>query len=101
VRRNGPHFICLTANIARQFEFIQSAWLMSAKFPGMSGEADPLLGNRAELPPGKPTDGFSIPRPDGIDRHIGGIPKFVTVRGGAYFVLPGVRALRYIAAGTA
>jgi deferrochelatase/peroxidase EfeB len=97
--RSGLHFICLAANIARQFEFIQNAWLMSAKFGGMSGEADPLLGNRAELPPGQPTDGFTIPQPNGVGRRIDCIPNFVTVRGGAYFFLPGLRALRYIAAG--
>jgi deferrochelatase/peroxidase EfeB len=97
--RRGLHFICLAANIARQFEFIQNAWLMSAKFGAMSGEADPLLGNRAAVPPGQSTDGFTVPQPNGIGRHIGGIPNFVTVRGGAYFFLPGVRALRYIAAG--
>ena len=25
----GLHFICLNSNIARQFEFVQGAWLMS------------------------------------------------------------------------
>jgi hypothetical protein len=25
------------------------------------------------------------------------LPQFVTVRGGAYFFLPGIRALRYLA----
>jgi hypothetical protein len=25
-----------------------------------------------------------------------GVPRFVTVRGGAYFMLPGVRAVRYL-----
>jgi deferrochelatase/peroxidase EfeB len=96
---SGLHFICLAANIARQFEFIQNAWLMSAKFDSMSGEADPLIGNRAELPPGQPTDGFTVQQPNGLNHRIGGIPAFVTVRGGAYFFLPGLRALRYMAAG--
>jgi deferrochelatase/peroxidase EfeB len=96
---SGLHFICLSANIARQFEFIQGAWLMSAKFDGLIGEADPLLGNRAELPPGQPTDGFTMPQPNGICRSIEGVPNFITVRGGAYFFLPGVRALRYFAVG--
>jgi deferrochelatase/peroxidase EfeB len=97
--RSGLHFICLGANIARQFEFIQNAWLMSAKFDGMSGEADPLLGNRAEFPPGQPTDGFTMPQANGVSRRIDALPSFVTVRGGAYFFLPGLRALRYFAAG--
>jgi Dyp-type peroxidase family len=96
--QSGLHFICLGANIARQFEFIQNAWLMSARFNGMSGEADPLLGNRVAMQAGHPTDGFGIPQPNGVCRHIDGMPGFVTVRGGAYFFLPGIRALRFIAA---
>jgi deferrochelatase/peroxidase EfeB len=95
--RSGLLFICLNASISRQFEFIQSAWLISAKFNGMNGEADPLLGNRAPLPPGHSTDGFSMAQPNGIDRRIDGLPEFITVRGGAYFFLPGLRALRFIA----
>jgi Dyp-type peroxidase family len=96
--QSGLHFICLAANIARQFEFIQNAWLMSAKFNRMSGEADPLLGNRVAMPAGHATDGFSVPQLDGVSRRIDGMPAFVTVRGGGYFFLPGIRALRFIAA---
>jgi hypothetical protein len=29
---------------------------------------------------------------------VAGLPRFVTVLGGAYFFLPGIRALRYLAA---
>ena len=93
---SGLQFICLGANIERQFEFVQSAWLMSAKFNGLRDEADPLLGNRlpgfAEIP----TDAFTIPQTDGPDRRITALPRFVTVLGGAYFFLPGIRALRFI-----
>ncbi len=95
--RSGLHFICLNANIARQFEFIQNAWLISAKFNGMSGEADPLTGNREPLPADQATDGFTLPQRNGINRRIAGLPKFVTVCGGAYFFLPGLRTLRYFA----
>ncbi len=97
--RAGLHFICLNANIARQFEFIQNAWINSARFDGMSGEADPLLGSREPMPPGHPTDGFTLAQPNGISRRIEGLPKFIAVRGGAYFFLPGLRALRYFAGG--
>lgn len=51
---SGLHFICLNANISRQFEFVQNAWLMSAKFGGLNGESDPLLGNRTPHPAGVP-----------------------------------------------
>jgi len=95
--RAGLHFICLNANISRQFEFIQNAWVMSAKFAGLSGESDPLLGNREELPPGEATDGFALPQPNGVTRRLAAVPQFVTVAGGGYFFLPGVRALRYLA----
>jgi deferrochelatase/peroxidase EfeB len=97
--RSGLYFVCLNANIARQFEFVQNAWLISSKFGGMSGEADPLLGNREPMPAGQRTDGFSMPQPSGVTRRIEGLPGFITVRGGAYFFLPGLRALRYLAAG--
>ncbi len=53
----GLHFICLNANISRQFEFLQNAWLMSTKFAGLTGESDPLLGNRqrdSRLPGDRP-----------------------------------------------
>jgi hypothetical protein len=45
---------------------------------------------------GTPTDGFSMPLDSGPDRRVDGLPQFVTVRGGAYFFLPGLRALRYL-----
>ena len=96
---SGLHFLCLNANIARQFEFIQGAWLMSAKFGGLTGEQDPLMGNRRPFPAGVATDGFSLPKAAGAARKIAPLPQFVTVRGGAYFFLPGLRALRFIAAG--
>jgi deferrochelatase/peroxidase EfeB len=93
----GLYFICLAANIKRQFEFVQSAWLMGSKFAGLHGERDPLLGHRLPEPGNSPTDGFSIPQADSPDRWLSGLPQFVTVVGGAYFFLPGIRALRYFA----
>jgi deferrochelatase/peroxidase EfeB len=92
----GLHFVCLGANIARQFEFVQNAWLMSTKFDGMSGESDPLLGNRHASGESAVTGYFSIPREGKVARRLTRIPQFITVRGGAYFFLPGLRALRYI-----
>jgi deferrochelatase/peroxidase EfeB len=92
----GLNFVCLNANIGRQFEFIQSAWLMDAKFDGLNGESDPLLGNRGPIA-GASTDSFTLPASRGGRRRLNNLPRFVTVRGGAYFFLPGLRALRYLA----
>ncbi|WP_197893561.1 Dyp-type peroxidase [Variovorax sp. PBL-H6] len=95
----GLHFICLGANIARQFEFVQNAWMAGTRFNGLSGESDPLLGHRLPDNDGNPTDSFSMPVGTGPDRQCSGLPQFVTVQGGAYFFLPGIRALRYLSKG--
>ncbi|HEX2228527.1 MAG TPA: peroxidase [Candidatus Binatia bacterium] len=92
----GIYFIGLVANISRQFEFVQNAWMISAKFAGFAAESDPLLGHRAPVPGCPASDGFSIPQTEGLSRRITGLPQFVTTRGGAYFFLPSIRALRYI-----
>ena len=92
--RAGLNFICLQASISRQFEFVQGAWAHSARFAGLSGESDPLLGNRE--PFAGETNGFVRPGIDGVaERHT--LPRFVTVGGGAYFWLPGVKALTFVA----
>jgi Dyp-type peroxidase family len=91
----GLRFICLNANISRQFEFLQNAWLMNTKFSGLTGESDPLLGNREPTPGCPLTDNFTRQKDDGFRSRVSGLPQFVTVRGGAYFFLPSLRALRY------
>jgi deferrochelatase/peroxidase EfeB len=94
--KSGLQFICLNANISRQFEFVQNAWLASAKFNGLADESDPLTGNRLPLPSGLATDCFSQPQPNGVAQRLQPVPAFVTVRGGGYFFLPGVRALGFL-----
>ena len=94
---SGLHFMCLNANIQRQFEFVQSAWIMSTHFDGLHSESDPLLGNRKPGPGGLRCDYFSMPKADGLTRRLENLPQFVTVAGGAYFFLPGIRALRWLA----
>jgi deferrochelatase/peroxidase EfeB len=93
----GLQFACLCANISRQFEFVQNAWLMSTKFNGLTEESDPLLGNRAAVGDSPATANFSIQRQGKMARRLSGVPQFITVRGGAYFFVPSLRALRYIA----
>lgn len=95
---HGIYFICLNANISRQFEFVQNAWIMSTKFDAMTEESDPLLGNRQPVAGCPFTDTFSVPQVGGLRTRITGLPQFVTVKGGAYFFLPSLSALRYLAA---
>jgi Dyp-type peroxidase family len=87
----GLHFICLNANIARQFEFVSGTWLNDPKFAGLYDDADPLVG------PSEPYGGtFTIPSDPVRDRVLE-VPRFVSVKGGAYFFMPGIEAARYLA----
>ena len=40
----GLHFICLCADIERQFEFVQQTWINNPVFGQLVGEVDPLVG---------------------------------------------------------
>ena len=81
-------FIC--ASLIRQFEFAQNVWANDRNFHELGNERDPIIGTQ---------DGtleFKIPtRP--IRQKITGLPAFTTVKGGAYFFLPSLKALRYLA----
>ena len=93
----GLNFICLNASISRQFEFLQNAWIANTKFSGLTGESDPLLGNREAIPGCPVTGSFTMPGDGTLRTRVSKLPQFVTVRGGAYFFLPSLRALRYFA----
>ncbi len=93
----GLHFLCLNANLARQFEFLQSAWIMSTKFDALTDESDPLLGSREPIAGAGATDSFSTAGPQGSRQTFTGLPRFVRVRGGAYFFLPSLPAIQYLA----
>lgn len=92
----GLNFVAVNSNIERQFEFVQNAWMMRTKFDGLTEESDPLLGNREAVHGCPFTNAFSLTQDDGVRRRIVDMPRFVTVRGGAYFFLPSMRALRYL-----
>lgn len=94
----GLYFVAINANIERQFEFVQNAWMMSTKFDGLSEESDPLLGSREAVKGCPFTGAFTIAHKDQVRSRVVGMPQFVTVRGGAYFFLPGIRALKFLSA---
>jgi Dyp-type peroxidase family len=80
----------ICASLIRQFEFAQNVWANDRNFHGLGNERDPIIGNH---------DGtleYKIPKRP-IRKTIAGLPAFTTVRGGAYFFLPGIKALRYLA----
>jgi deferrochelatase/peroxidase EfeB len=82
VRAEGLMFMCLNADIERQFEFLQQTWALGAGFHGLDGEVDPLLG------PGGRRQGFAMPHESG-PVHLYQLPRFVQLIGGGYFLVPG------------
>jgi Dyp-type peroxidase family len=90
----GLHFICFNANINRQFEFIQQTWINNPKFDGLYDEVDPLIGTRQSAVLGA-VRAFSLPGLP-VRRRIHDLPSFITVRGGAYFFMPGRRAVKFL-----
>jgi Dyp-type peroxidase family len=89
----GLFFMCVNANIRRQFEFIQQTWSNNAKFAGLYDDKDPLTGDQ----PSDTGGSFTIPEVP-VRRRLQGLSRFVRVRGGEYFFLPGIRALRFLGA---
>jgi Dyp-type peroxidase family len=91
----GLHFICLNANISRQFEFVQQTWVNNPKFNGLYNDSDPLIGDRDALGEGQAA--IFTEQAEPVRRRAARLPQFVSVRGGAYFFLPGLKAIRYLA----
>ncbi len=89
VERGIAAFV-ICASLIRQYEFAQNVWANDKNFHELGNERDPMIGNQ---------DGaldFTIPKRP-VRKKITGLPAFTTVRGGAYFFLPGLRAMRYLA----
>jgi Dyp-type peroxidase family len=91
VADRGLHFLALCADIARQFEFVSHTWVMNPSFAGLLDDADPLLGGHAGR-----GSAFTV-QADPVRQRYREVPAVVTPRGGAYFFLPGGRALQYLA----
>ncbi|WP_228002232.1 Dyp-type peroxidase [Nocardia australiensis] len=80
----------ICASLVRQFEFAQNVWINDKTFHELGNERDPICGTQ---------DGsmdFTIPKRP-IRTVLAGLPAFTTLKGGAYFFLPGISALRYLA----
>lgn len=78
------------ADLTRQFEFLISVWSNDTGFEELN-ERDPFCGLQ---------DGslnYAIPKRP-IKRTLKNIPAFTTVKGGAYFFIPGLSGLKYLAA---
>lgn len=94
---DGEHGIVLLAvcaSLARQFEFVQQQWLNYGLDFNAGADGCPLVGNHPE------GARFVVPAEPGrapflLDR----LPAFVETRGGDYFFMPSLTALRMIGQG--
>src|SRR5262245_42595707 len=85
----GLFFIFMSAKAMATLEFLQQEWINNGNFMSLGDERDPNVG----LQPDGAT--FTIPR-DPVRRRIHGIETFNVLRGGEYFFLPSLSALRWI-----
>jgi deferrochelatase/peroxidase EfeB len=78
------------ASLVRQFEFAMNVWANDPNFHELGNERDPIFGTQDG------TFDMTIPKRP-IRKKIKRLPAFTTIRGGAYFFLPGIKALRHLA----
>jgi Dyp-type peroxidase family len=86
----GLFFIFISAKAMATLEFLQREWVNDGNFMSLDDERDPNVGLQE--------DGatFTIPR-EPVRRRIHGIETFNVLRGGEYFFVPSLSALRWIA----
>ena len=86
----GLHFLFISAKAMETMEFLQQEWINNGNFMNLGDERDPNIGLQQ--------DGatFTIPR-EPVRRRVHGIETFNVLRGGEYFFLPSLSALRWIA----
>jgi len=98
---HGTIFMIINASIKRQFEFVLQQWINYGNDFKLANDKDPLLGNHAEIN-GK-GDGRMIfgsnTMADDPPYFLNELPRFVETRGGEYFFIPSLTALRMIAQG--
>jgi deferrochelatase/peroxidase EfeB len=94
-RVRGIHFFCVNASIRSQFEFVQQTWCNNPRFGGLNDNKDPIIGANDRV--GEPSSHMTIPG-ESRQWRTAPLPRFVTVRGGAYLFMPSMRALRFLAA---
>ena len=85
----GLHFIFISAKAMATMEFLQREWINNGNFMSLGDERDPNVGRQ--------TDGavFTIPQTP-ARRRIHGIETFNVLRGGEYFFMPSLSALRWL-----
>ncbi|MDB5136345.1 MAG: hypothetical protein JWP37_2948 [Mucilaginibacter sp.] len=92
----GILFLCVNADIKRQFEFVQQTWINNPKFGDMYNDRDPIAGNNFDPRGDNSGKEYNMTIPSSVREVFTGIPRFVQVKGGGYFFLPAIPALKYL-----
>jgi Dyp-type peroxidase family len=85
----GLMFVSYQASIERQFEFIQKQWLGDGNVFGLGDDRDPIVAGAEQM----------VIQSSGPPLFLTQLPRFVTTRGGDYFLVPGRAGLAAIASG--
>jgi len=85
----GAIFLFISAKAMATMEFLQQEWIDEGDFIGANGEKDPIIGRQEEGAT------FTIPK-DPVRRRIRGIETFNVLRGGEYFFMPSMSALKWL-----
>jgi Dyp-type peroxidase family len=86
----GAIFLFISARAMATMEFLQKEWINDGDFIGANGERDPIIGRQEE------GASFTIPM-EPVRRRLRGIETFNVLRGGEYFFMPSITALKWLA----
>jgi hypothetical protein len=100
---HGIVMLVVCASLFRQYDFVQQQWLNYGLDANAGNDTCPLVGNHASGDGHGPKAKFVIPSDPQTGRPpfvVEGLPQFVETRGGEYFFVPSMTALRMIGMGT-
>ena len=86
---HGAYFLFVSAKAMDTIEFLQQEWINDGNFIGVGSERDPIIARQEEGAV------FTIPR-EPVRRRVHGIETFNVLRGGEYFFMPSLSALRWL-----
>jgi Dyp-type peroxidase family len=85
----GAYFLFISAKAMATLEFLQQEWVNDGNFVRLGEERDPIIGLQDE-------DAiYTVPR-EPVRHRIHGIETFNVLRGGEYFFMPSLSALRWL-----
>jgi len=85
----GAIFLFISAKAMATIEFLQQEWINDGNFIGIGSERDPIIGLQEEEAT------FTIPK-EPVRRRVHGIEAFNVLRGGEYFFMPSLSALKWL-----